>query len=126
MEQFMNMLVMALLSASPGGAAKPMVLIDNWPSMKIAEHLVGTMPAACNPNSTGCAVVNFSERTCDVYVAWREPQKELMRERQLKRCQGYDVAPFPLRTAYAQWQAAQPCKPRKDGDARELMVAAVD
>jgi hypothetical protein len=126
MEQFVNMLMVALLSSSPGGTAKPMVLIDNWPSLRITEHLVGTMPAACNPNSTGCAVVNFSDRTCDVYVAWREPQKATVRERQLKRCKGYDEAPFRLRTAYAQWRAIKPCKPRKDGEPSALVVAAVD
>lgn len=126
MEQFVNMLVMAMLSASPGGAAKPMVHVDSWPSLRITEHLVGMMPAACNPNGMGCAVVNFAERTCDVYVAWREPQKVAVRERLLKRCGGYDEAPFRLRTAYAEWRANLPCKPRKGGEKHVLTVAAVD
>lgn len=126
MEQFMNMLVVAMLSASPGAAVRHPVQIDNWPALKITEHLVESMPAECNANGLGCAIVNFNERTCDVYVAWREPQKTLVRERQLNRCRGYDEPPFRLRAAYVQWLASQPCKPRRDGEERSTVAAAAN
>jgi hypothetical protein len=126
MEQFMNMLVVAMLSASPGGAARHPVQIDNWPALKITEHLVESMPSGCGTLGSGCAIVNFGERTCDIYVAWREPQKTLVRERQLNRCRGYDEPPFRLRTAYIQWMANQPCKPRRDGDNSPMVATAAD
>ncbi len=127
MEQFMNMLVVALLSVSPANSAKQGVRIDNWPSLKITEHLVAAMPAACNASVSGCAVVNFSERTCEVYVAWREPQKAAVRERELRRCRGYDDPPFPLKTAYLQWlSAGSPCRPSRETEGRSLVVAVAD
>lgn len=121
MEQFMNMLVLAMLSMSPAAPARQ-VQIANWPTLKVEEHLVASMPAGC-AEGTGCAVVNFSTRTCDVYISWREAQKAAVRERELKRCRGLDEAPFRLRAAYGQWLASQPCK---CGGERAEIAAAVD
>lgn len=121
MEQFMNMLVLAMLSMSTAPPVKPMP-IANWPTLKVEEHLVASMPAGC-AEGTGCTVVNFNARTCDVYIAWREPQKSGVRERELRHCRGYDEAPFRLRAAYAQWLAGQPCK---CGGDRSVIAAAAE
>ncbi|HEX8961613.1 MAG TPA: hypothetical protein VF801_01310 [Rhodocyclaceae bacterium] len=127
MEQFMNMLVMALLSGSPAHTAKPATHIDNWPALKVTEHIVAAMPSGCGANATGCTVVNFGERTCDIYVAWREPLKAATRERELRRCRGYDDPPFRLKTAYVQWlSAGSPCKLPKEPDGRSMIAAVTD
>ena len=126
MEQLVNMLMLALLSVPQSPAPKAAVQIENWPALSITEHLVAAMPAGCGGSGTGCAVVNFSQRTCDVYIAWSEPQKSAVRERQMKRCRGYDEAPFRFRTAYSQWQASQPRKPGKKGDGGAVIATAVD
>ncbi len=129
MEQFVNMLLVALMSAGQPASPRPMVLIDNWPALRVTEHLVAAMPAGCNPNGGGCAVINFAERSCDVYIAWREPQKAVMREREMKRCRGYDAEPFQLREAYVRWLSGQPCKPdkerpRKEGETKAVVAVA--
>lgn len=121
MEQFMNMLVLAMISMSPAPPAKP-APIANWPTLKVEEHLVASLPAGCT-EATGCAVVNFKRRTCDVYIAWREPQKAVVRERELRHCRGYDEAPFRLRATYVQWLASQP---RKCGGDQAMVAAAGD
>jgi hypothetical protein len=126
MEQFMNMLVLALLSMPQAAPVKTMVRIENWPVLKISEHVVAALPADCGTDGTGCAVVNFAERSCDVYIATREPRKAAVRERELKRCQGYDDPPFRLQAAYTQWLVGQPCKLPKEGESRPLIAAAVD
>ncbi|MGE5467515.1 MAG: hypothetical protein ACM3Y9_08840 [Ignavibacteria bacterium] len=126
MEQFMNMLVVALLSMAPSAPARTAVQIENWPALKITEHVVSAMPPGCSADGSGCAVVNFADRTCDVYIAWREPQKAVLRERELRRCRGVDEPPYRLRTAYAQWLAGQPCRSGREADARAIVVAAVN
>lgn len=124
MEQLMNAFVLALISMSNSAQpSRPMTQIEDWPPLAITEHLVTTLPMACKPDGTGCAVVRLADRTCDVYIAWREPQKAAMRERQLKHCRGYDEPPFRLKEAHAQWLAAgKPVRARK-GDASALMAA---
>lgn len=125
MEQFMNMLVVALLSMSPGNGTRPAVQVDNWPALKVSEHLVDVMPPGCS-DASGCAVVNFGDRTCDVYVAWRTPRKAAVRERELNRCRGLDEPPYRLKSAYAQWLSGQPCKLGREGEARSFAATAVD
>lgn len=126
MEQYFNMLIMALLSMSPAAPAKPSAQIENWPALKVNEHLVASMPSVCGGDGTGCTVINFSERTCDIYIAWREPRKEVVREREMKRCRGRDEPPFRLKTAYKQWSAGQQCKCKTRKDDDFAMVATAD
>ncbi|MDD5249739.1 MAG: hypothetical protein PHY45_12170 [Rhodocyclaceae bacterium] len=128
MEQLMNAFLLALLSMPhPISAATPMVVIDNWPPLRITEHLVANMPETCSAAAAGCAVVKLDARTCDVYVAWREPHKAAVRERQLKHCRGYDEPPFALKAAHARWVAAgKPYKPLLEADRRPPATATTD
>lgn len=128
MEQLMNAFLLALLSMpQPMSAAPAMAQIENWPQLKITEHLVTNIPLACGDAGTGCAIVKFSERTCDIYIAWREPHKARVRARQLKRCRGYDEPPFRLKATYTQWVAAgRPYQPQHEAKHRIMTSASAD
>lgn len=125
MEQLMNAFVLALLSLThPSQAKPPAIPVEDWPDLKITEHLVSAMPAPCRADAPGCAVVRLSEGTCDIYVALREPQKAPVRERQLKHCRGYDEPPYRLREAYARWMETKAARAHRVSDAE--VVAAVE
>jgi hypothetical protein len=128
MEQLMNAFLLALLSMPhPMSAATPPAQIENWPQLTVTEHLVAAVPPACHVDGTGCAVVKLDERTCNIYIAWREPRKAVVRARQMKRCRGYDEAPFPLKAVHSKWVAAgKPYTPQREAEHRALATAALD
>lgn len=135
MEQFMNMVVVALLSMSAAVQSKApappvpkiaAVRIENWPVLKVTEHMVSSLPAGCSTDGTGCAAVNFEERTCDIYVLWRERDKVAARERETRRCRGYDQPPYRLQTAYTQWLSTPPCRCGKEGEGQATVAFASD